>query len=301
MYDPTVGRFLEEDPIGFRAGDGNLGRYVGNQSTDYVDPTGFAIKFPDQNGADAFVRGIIALGAKSVITAAVPGDSSVYVMTDSRDLDAVFGYVDKAFPLPDFSLLFCEFSDRPKEEQDLIQRRNRFIIAAGIAGWTALVTDMNGRPATGDAQVLQNLQNRLGNRQHVVSVDIGGEGKSVGAINVNIMPKSTPGLGEGALANEHPIPRLLVREGREAKLPFGDGTIKTIIVQSTPISNNTADEIARVICVGGKIILHNPDDPDNKSAHDAVISRLKSRGNATQRMITVDGNATIETIIEVDR
>ncbi len=40
MYDPTVGRWLSNDPIGFAAGDTNLQRYVGNSPTNYVDPTG---------------------------------------------------------------------------------------------------------------------------------------------------------------------------------------------------------------------------------------------------------------------
>ena len=39
-YDPSVGRFISEDPIGFDAGDTNLYRYVSNSSPNYVDPTG---------------------------------------------------------------------------------------------------------------------------------------------------------------------------------------------------------------------------------------------------------------------
>jgi RHS repeat-associated protein len=39
-YDSKVGRFISEDPIGFGAGDTNLYRYVGNNSTNYTDPTG---------------------------------------------------------------------------------------------------------------------------------------------------------------------------------------------------------------------------------------------------------------------
>ncbi|GIW91674.1 MAG: hypothetical protein KatS3mg109_2106 [Pirellulaceae bacterium] len=39
-YDPAVGRFMSEDPLGFAAGDANLARYVGNATTIYVDPTG---------------------------------------------------------------------------------------------------------------------------------------------------------------------------------------------------------------------------------------------------------------------
>jgi hypothetical protein len=42
MYDPTVGRFLEEDPIGPESGDMNFYRYCGNSPTNATDPTGLA-------------------------------------------------------------------------------------------------------------------------------------------------------------------------------------------------------------------------------------------------------------------
>ena len=41
-YDPVVGRFIGEDPIGFAAGDTNVSRYVGNGVTYGVDPSGLA-------------------------------------------------------------------------------------------------------------------------------------------------------------------------------------------------------------------------------------------------------------------
>jgi len=41
-YDPTVGRFIMEDPLRFGAGEPNLYRYVFNSPTNYVDPTGCA-------------------------------------------------------------------------------------------------------------------------------------------------------------------------------------------------------------------------------------------------------------------
>jgi len=40
FYDSATGRFASQDPIGFVAGDSNLYRYVGNNPTDYVDPSG---------------------------------------------------------------------------------------------------------------------------------------------------------------------------------------------------------------------------------------------------------------------
>ena len=39
-YNPGTGTFISEDPIGFKAGDNNLYRYVENNSIKYKDPTG---------------------------------------------------------------------------------------------------------------------------------------------------------------------------------------------------------------------------------------------------------------------
>jgi len=40
MYDTNIGRFLSEDPLQFDADDENLYRYVGNNPTNLVDPSG---------------------------------------------------------------------------------------------------------------------------------------------------------------------------------------------------------------------------------------------------------------------
>jgi uncharacterized protein RhaS with RHS repeats len=39
-YDPEVGRFISEDPIGFEGGDVNLMVYVGNNPILLIDPLG---------------------------------------------------------------------------------------------------------------------------------------------------------------------------------------------------------------------------------------------------------------------
>jgi RHS repeat-associated protein len=41
-YDPKIGRFISEDPIGFDGGDVNLYAYVWNNPTNFVDPEGLA-------------------------------------------------------------------------------------------------------------------------------------------------------------------------------------------------------------------------------------------------------------------
>jgi RHS repeat-associated protein len=55
FYDPMPGRFLSEDPEGFRAGDENLYRYVFNQPGDFTDPEGRIIP--------AIIGGILIGGA----------------------------------------------------------------------------------------------------------------------------------------------------------------------------------------------------------------------------------------------
>ena len=59
-YDPQLGRFISEDPIGFSAGDTNLYRYVNNSPTNWTDPTGTTISgWADDalNAADSFFAG----------------------------------------------------------------------------------------------------------------------------------------------------------------------------------------------------------------------------------------------------
>ncbi len=41
-YDPTIGRFITPDPIGFLGGDTNLYRYVGNDPVNFIDYSGFS-------------------------------------------------------------------------------------------------------------------------------------------------------------------------------------------------------------------------------------------------------------------
>ena len=47
-FDPHTNQFLSEDPIGFRAGDANLRRYVGNSNPNATDPSGM---LPNKNNA----------------------------------------------------------------------------------------------------------------------------------------------------------------------------------------------------------------------------------------------------------
>lgn len=50
-YSPSMGRFLQADPIGFDAGDMNLYAYVGNDAMNATDPFGALSKKMISNNA----------------------------------------------------------------------------------------------------------------------------------------------------------------------------------------------------------------------------------------------------------
>jgi RHS repeat-associated protein len=79
QYDPGLGRWTSEDPIGFAAGDANLSRYVGNGPTNRADPSGLA--FWDYIVA---VGEGIGEGAKNLAIGA--GEMAVEVGQIGRDL-----------------------------------------------------------------------------------------------------------------------------------------------------------------------------------------------------------------------
>jgi RHS repeat-associated protein len=74
-YDSAHGRWTSQDPLGFSAGDSNLYRYVGNQPTGFIDPTGtnkVIIRVPDGEGS----------GPKAEIAAPQP---EVAMAAEARD------------------------------------------------------------------------------------------------------------------------------------------------------------------------------------------------------------------------
>ena len=59
MYDPSIGRWFTEDPIEFEGGDADLYRYVGNDPTNAIDPSGLALEVagkPVAVGSDTGTR-----------------------------------------------------------------------------------------------------------------------------------------------------------------------------------------------------------------------------------------------------
>ena len=57
-YDPQLGKFLNDDPMGFAAGDANVSRVVGNKVATAVDPTGL---WPPGSLPPSFGPGIVPI------------------------------------------------------------------------------------------------------------------------------------------------------------------------------------------------------------------------------------------------
>ncbi|MBI4237965.1 MAG: hypothetical protein HY696_06060 [Deltaproteobacteria bacterium] len=61
-YDPSLGRFLTEDPLGLASGDANLYRYVGNNPVNWRDPNGTDIWIEGPNSYEPYRHQSISVG-----------------------------------------------------------------------------------------------------------------------------------------------------------------------------------------------------------------------------------------------
>ena len=81
-YDPSIGRFLSEDPLGFSSGDFNWYRYVSNNPINYFDPYGFEGFWSGVWSATKFagatvVTGAVIFGGAVILTAKGVGVATV--------------------------------------------------------------------------------------------------------------------------------------------------------------------------------------------------------------------------------
>jgi uncharacterized protein RhaS with RHS repeats len=65
MYDPAIGRFLTEDPIGFEGDPSNLYRYVKNNPLSFTDPSGLVAVKGNEWGDWEFEQKNTDLGASA--------------------------------------------------------------------------------------------------------------------------------------------------------------------------------------------------------------------------------------------
>jgi len=122
-----------------------------------------------------------------------------------------------------------------------------------------------------------------------LTIDIGGEGRHSGAVNVNPSRVRTLGPHRGL-----PIPRLI--QARADCLPLATGSVDRILVERTPLSSHALREIARVISPGGTIVLRHVPCPDF-DRHAAARRMLP--GTVRTRRSRVGGQTACESVFTV--
>ncbi len=106
-YDPKMGRWIGNDPLGFDAGDSNLSRYVNNRPTMAVDASGMDAIYlwaPIASGPKIFTKN----GHASVLIGPVDGKWYHYNF-DAKDLRTKSDNVQRSGPFPD---LFSAATDK---------------------------------------------------------------------------------------------------------------------------------------------------------------------------------------------
>jgi RHS repeat-associated protein len=117
-YDPKVGRFTSEDPIGFEAGDTNLSRYVFNSPTNFTDPSGLiTIIIPGGYGETGSLPHNIKSLAQYPVLAVNLG--SRFDNQSKKLLSQVFSQLDKGL-LPGEPIVIIAHSDGNRLVQRLI-------------------------------------------------------------------------------------------------------------------------------------------------------------------------------------
>jgi hypothetical protein len=85
-------------------------------------------------------------------------------------------------------------------------------------------------------------------------LDVGGEGRHPQAWNLN--PRATKTVGPDA---GQPIPNLIV--GRAEAIPLPDGSVENIVVERTPLRDQSLKEIARVAAPSARVVLRHARPP----------------------------------------
>ena len=83
-YSHDLGRFLSEDPLGFDAGDYNLYRYVFNNPTNSIDPT----------GEFAFLPWLIKAGTEAAVDALMQATVNYFIDPGINTVGEAFGSVN---------------------------------------------------------------------------------------------------------------------------------------------------------------------------------------------------------------
>jgi hypothetical protein len=163
MFDPTIGRWLTQDPLAFAAGDADLYRYVGNNATNSVDPKGlFEIENPFagiQRGIQRIEQGVQAVentvqqvrGTVQSVQAAVTAGPIVTAIAIGNKviekIPEVPGIIVERFPQAWDN--FEEMQEKKKTEPFLGVRNVRYWPTNEMVDQIMMLMPMDGGPAIG--------------------------------------------------------------------------------------------------------------------------------------------------------
>jgi RHS repeat-associated protein len=109
-YDPAVGRFISEDPLGFGGGDVNLFAYVQNDPVNRIDPLGLQAEIAVGTGVAGMGIGTAGAAAGAALGAALP---IILYPSDIADEPPVS---IPPFPITKPDNPPCESSDKKREK-----------------------------------------------------------------------------------------------------------------------------------------------------------------------------------------
>ncbi len=84
-YDPSIGRFITPDPIGFLGGDTNFYRYVGNDPVNFTDPSGLTETGYPQNPSQTSLSSIFESFNNSIRSIFSPNPSNPCATVNQGD------------------------------------------------------------------------------------------------------------------------------------------------------------------------------------------------------------------------
>jgi hypothetical protein len=142
MFNPMLGRWMEEDPIGFEAGDTNLYRYVGNNPTDATDPSGLIGIIFDGSGYQASDGTIISRFIVPYEKGESEKDAKRDVWYIRTDLGNLWKKVQGAEDLIDGAL-----KRNPNEPIDIMGWSRGAMAALALAKRLEMRVDAKGNPA----------------------------------------------------------------------------------------------------------------------------------------------------------
>jgi hypothetical protein len=146
MYDATLGRFLQRDPLGLAAGQAELYEYVGDGPANGSDWSGMAsptLRTPNVVSAEWIQDQLEQLGTGDIVT-----QFKAYIRLNRHRVQ-VIAYLARTLEpavLPDPALVRCLIADLGSEEFDVRQRATERLVQLGPEAGVLVRQALNAWP-----------------------------------------------------------------------------------------------------------------------------------------------------------